>query len=65
MNIHDVVVIGGGVTGSSAAMYAARFNLDVVMYAEQPGGLITTTNLVEYYPGIKSISGPDWGLLFI
>jgi thioredoxin reductase (NADPH) len=65
MKIHDVVVIGGGVTGASAAMYAARFNLDVVMYAEQPGGLITTTNLVENYPGIKSISGPDMGFLFI
>jgi thioredoxin reductase (NADPH) len=65
MTIHDVVIIGGGVTGCSAGMYAARFNLDVVVYAEQPGGLITTTNLVENYPGIKTISGPDMGALFM
>ena len=65
MEIRDVVVVGGGVTGFSAGMYAARFNLDVVVYAEQPGGLITTTNLVENYPGIKSISGPDMGVVFM
>jgi thioredoxin reductase (NADPH) len=65
IKIHDTVVIGGGVTGSSAGMYAARFNLDVVVYAEQPGGLITTTNLVENYPGIKSITGPDMGMVFM
>lgn len=65
MHIHDVVVVGGGVTGCSAGMYAARFNLDVVIFAEQPGGLITTTNLVENYPGIKTIGGPDMGVLFM
>lgn len=65
MEIRDVVVVGGGVTGFSAGMYAARFNLDTLIFAEQPGGLITTTNLVENYPGIKSISGPDMGVLFM
>ncbi len=65
IKIYDAIVIGGGVTGSSAGMYAARFNLDVVVYAEQPGGLITTTNLVENYPGIKSITGPDMGMVFM
>jgi len=40
-------------------MYATRLNLKAVMVAELPGGLITTTHLVENWPGIKSISGPD------
>jgi thioredoxin reductase (NADPH) len=46
-------------------MYAARFNLKTLVFAAVPGGLITTTHLVENYPGIKSITGPDMGVLFI
>lgn len=64
-NIYDVIVIGGGVAGASAGMYAARFNLKTLVFAAVPGGLITTTHLVENYPGIKSITGPDMGVLFI
>jgi len=62
---YDVIVIGGGVAGASAGMYSARFNLKTLVFAEQPGGLITTTDSVENYPGIKSISGPDMGEVFV
>lgn len=65
MQVHDVIVIGGGVSGSSAAMYSARFNLGVLTFAEEPGGLITTTHLVENYPGIKSIGGFEMGQVFM
>lgn len=65
MNTYDVIVIGGGVSGSSAAMYSARFNLSVLVFAEEPGGLITTTHLVENYPGIKSIGGFEMGQVFM
>jgi thioredoxin reductase (NADPH) len=65
MKVYDVIVIGGGVSGSSAAMYSARFNLDVLVFAEEPGGLITTTHLVENYPGIKSIGGFEMGQTFM
>ncbi len=65
MNLYDVIVIGGGVSGSSAAMYSARFNLKVLVFAEEPGGLITTTHLVENYPGIKSIGGFEMGQRFM
>lgn len=65
MNLYDVIVIGGGVSGSSAAMYSARFNLKVLVFAEEPGGLITTTHLVENYPGIKSIGGFEMGQTFM
>ncbi len=65
MNFYPIIVVGGGVSGASAAMYAARFNLKTLVFAEQPGGLITTTHLVENYPGIKSISGPKMGMVFL
>ena len=65
MNFYPIIVVGGGVSGASAAMYAARVNLKTLVFAEQPGGLITTTHLVENYPGIKSISGPKMGMTFL
>lgn len=46
-------------SGLSAAMYGTRLGLKTLTLAEVPGGLITTTHLVENWPGIKSISGPD------
>ncbi len=59
MDKYDFLIIGAGCAGASGAMYASRLNLKTAMVAEMPGGLITTTNLVENWPGIKSISGPD------
>ena len=56
---YDLIVIGAGCAGASGAMYASRMNLKTLMIAELPGGLITTTHIVENWPGIKSISGPD------
>jgi len=65
MDLIDVAVIGGGCSGCSAGMYAARFNLKTKVFAIMPGGLITSTHLVENYPGIKSITGPKMGMLFV
>lgn len=57
--MYDFIIIGGGISGLSAAMYATRLGLKTLTLAELPGGLITTTHLVENWPGVKSISGPD------
>lgn len=57
--MYDFLIIGGGCSGLSAAMYGTRLGLKTLTLAELPGGLITTTHLVENWPGIKSISGPD------
>jgi len=57
--MYDFIIIGGGTTGLSAAMYASRLGLKTLTLATMPGGLITTTHLVENWPGIKGISGPD------
>ncbi len=55
--MHDLIIIGGGPAGLSAAIYAARFKLDTIVLAKQPGGLIMTAHLIENWPGIASISG--------
>lgn len=59
METFDFIIIGGGCSGLSAAMYGTRLGLKTLCLAELPGGLITTTHLVENWPGVKSISGPD------
>jgi len=57
--MYDFIIVGGGMSGLSAAMYGTRLGLKTLTIAEMPGGLITTTHLVENWPGIKSISGPE------
>jgi thioredoxin reductase (NADPH) len=61
METSDMLIIGGGCAGLSAGMYAARLNLKTMLFAELAGGLITTTHIVENWPGIISTSGPDLG----
>ncbi|MHA1979593.1 MAG: NAD(P)/FAD-dependent oxidoreductase [Promethearchaeota archaeon] len=54
---YDLIVLGGGPTAIACAIYAARFAMDVLMVGKVFGGLIATTDIVENYPGITSISG--------
>ncbi len=63
--VYDLIVIGAGCAGASAGMYASRLNMKTAMIAEMPGGLITSTHLVENWPGIKSISGPDLAMSLV
>lgn len=63
--IYDVVIVGTGVAGLSAGMYCGRFNLKTLVIGELPGGIITTTHLVENYPGIPSITGAGMGEIFL
>lgn len=56
----DVLIIGGGPAGLSAAIYAARARLDVVLLENQfAGGQVRTSYTIENYPGFKKVSGEE------
>ena len=60
--IYDVIIIGGGPAGYTAALYASRAGLDTLVIEKMgPGGQMALTDIIDNYPGfeegIDGISG--------
>ena len=58
--MYDVIIIGAGPGGMTAALYAARSDLKVMLMEQgAPGGQMNNTAEIENYPGYATIMGPD------
>ncbi|WP_153731868.1 thioredoxin-disulfide reductase [Sporosarcina obsidiansis] len=58
--VYDVIIVGAGPAGMTAAVYTARGNMSTLMLERGvPGGQMANTEEIENYPGFESILGPD------
>ena len=58
-NIYDLIIIGGGPAGLTAAIYARRANLNVLIIDDSASNKLSKIASIENYPGFSSISGFD------
>jgi len=57
--MYDLIIVGGGPAGISAAIYAGRYGLKTILCSDIIGGEIALSSIIENYPGFKKISGSD------
>lgn len=61
--MYDVIIVGMGISGITAAIYAKRSNMNVLLLdASMPGGLLNNIEKISNYPGLINISGSDFAL---
>ena len=59
--MYDLIIIGMGISGISASIYAKRAGMNVLLLeGSAPGGTVNQISEIENYPGINRISGPDF-----
>jgi thioredoxin reductase (NADPH) len=62
--VYDVLIVGGGAAGYAAAIYAARYNLRVLLIQELFGGWTALGGVIENYPGFSHVDGYDLMIQF-
>lgn len=61
--MYDLIIIGMGISGISAAIYAKNSGLNVLLLEKDtPGGLLNKINKINNYPGYSVVAGPDLSL---
>lgn len=62
MEMYDLIILGGGVAGMTAGLYAARGEINVMLLEKNaPGGQMLSTDNIENYPGFEHIEGFELG----
>ena len=65
MTDYDVIIVGAGPAGITAAIYLKRANINVAIVEKAaPGGQLNKSSTIENYPGFDKISGPDLAYKF-
>ncbi|MFC2175305.1 NAD(P)/FAD-dependent oxidoreductase, partial [archaeon] len=57
--VYDVIIIGGGPAGLTAAIYATRYELKTLVIAKEVGGALANAPHVDNWPGIPNVTGYD------
>jgi len=60
----DLIIIGAGPAGLTAAIFARRFKLNTLVISKDIGGTVNMADIIENYPAIKSITGRELAKLF-
>lgn len=59
MKIYDLVIVGTGPAGLAAALYAARYKMEILVVGKEHGGTAATAHKVCNYPAFEEITGPE------
>jgi thioredoxin reductase (NADPH) len=57
--MEELIIVGGGVAGMTASIYASRYQIKHLLFGEKPGGQGMLAGTVENYPGYLAIPGPE------
>lgn len=57
--MHDLIIVGSGAAGLSAAIYAGRYRMKTLVIGKELGGETASAGKIENYPGIKEVEGYD------